>query len=290
MQSQMKRGFTLIELLVVIAIIAILAAILFPVFAQAKDSAKDTSALSNVKQQGLGMLMYATDYDDVFILTATNDPVEGWWVWQEKLQTYTKNWDLMLHPKLPRPGTYWWWQRLQHWGVAISPDAVIPGGGGQHKGTYWEWVRPAFAGAGTVRVDGITGAGISPNATWYNTKTGPSLSTTAIADPATCWMIGEAGNWDMLWGVYGDVFGWCGGWGTWTAKPSNWVLFGPHARKRAVAGRTGMEPGCAWANGMTIYCATDGSAKSPSYRGYIVNATTDLGGGLRGLKLFWPDN
>ncbi|CAN5726449.1 hypothetical protein BH11ARM2_BH11ARM2_22880 [soil metagenome] len=60
-----RKAFTLIELLVVIAIIAILAAILFPVFAQAKQAAKATSSLSNVKQSGLGMIMYAGDSDDV---------------------------------------------------------------------------------------------------------------------------------------------------------------------------------------------------------------------------------
>jgi prepilin-type N-terminal cleavage/methylation domain-containing protein/prepilin-type processing-associated H-X9-DG protein len=57
-------AFTLIELLVVIAIIAILAAILFPVFAQARESARKTTCLSNLKQLGMGMIMYAGDYDD----------------------------------------------------------------------------------------------------------------------------------------------------------------------------------------------------------------------------------
>ncbi|MGI5818342.1 MAG: DUF1559 domain-containing protein [Armatimonadota bacterium] len=61
----MKRGFTLIELLVVIAIIAILAAILFPVFARARDKARQASCQSNMKQIGLAAMMYAQDYDEV---------------------------------------------------------------------------------------------------------------------------------------------------------------------------------------------------------------------------------
>jgi len=65
----MKRAFTLIELLVVIAIIAILAAILFPVFAQAKESAKKTTCLSNIRELNNAWIMYSTDYDDHWVTT-----------------------------------------------------------------------------------------------------------------------------------------------------------------------------------------------------------------------------
>lgn len=71
----MKKAFTLIELLVVIAIIAILAAILFPVFAQAKLAAKKTAGLSQVKQIGTSMHIYLSDYDDVFFAYRFNGPV-----------------------------------------------------------------------------------------------------------------------------------------------------------------------------------------------------------------------
>jgi prepilin-type N-terminal cleavage/methylation domain-containing protein len=62
--SRRRPGFTLIELLVVIAIIAILAAILFPVFAQARAKARQTACLSNQRQIGIGILAYSQDYDE----------------------------------------------------------------------------------------------------------------------------------------------------------------------------------------------------------------------------------
>lgn len=73
--SNSRRGFTLIELLVVIAIIAILAAILFPVFAKAREKARQTACLSNLKQLGMATMQYAQDWDDVLPLSfvATND-------------------------------------------------------------------------------------------------------------------------------------------------------------------------------------------------------------------------
>ena len=93
--NPMKRAFTLIELLVVIAIIAILAAILFPVFAQAKTAAKKSTSLSNAKQQGLAQFMYMGDYDDAFISSwARGFPGDAsFWV-----QPYMKNLQIIMEP------------------------------------------------------------------------------------------------------------------------------------------------------------------------------------------------
>lgn len=106
-----RKAFTLIELLVVIAIIAILAAILFPVFAQAKEAAKKTQSLSNAKQIGLSGLMYLDASDDVLATFNTRDGACPAQVkpyaaatcsyvnmWQFKMQNYIKSWDMLIAP------------------------------------------------------------------------------------------------------------------------------------------------------------------------------------------------
>ena len=104
-----RSGFTLIELLVVIAIIAILAAILFPVFAKAREKARQASCLSNVRQLATACLAYAQDYDEVmpgnlFIWSIAVPGAGGWadgsnvnW-WRYPLYPYCKNWQIMHCP------------------------------------------------------------------------------------------------------------------------------------------------------------------------------------------------
>ena len=89
----MRKGFTLIELLVVIAIIAILAAILFPVFARAREKARQTSCLSNLKQLSLGAQMYSQDYDEEVMPCHTDATY-----WNLLIEPYVKNTQLFQCP------------------------------------------------------------------------------------------------------------------------------------------------------------------------------------------------
>lgn len=116
-----RSAFTLIELLVVIAIIAILAAILFPVFAQAREKARQTSCLSNMKQLGMGLIMYQQDYDETIPLNREcSNPVDPTFPcipgraimgWVDMVEPYVKNQQVFKCPSDPvrpvplRPGT-----------------------------------------------------------------------------------------------------------------------------------------------------------------------------------------
>lgn len=120
-RASRTSGFTLIELLVVIAIIAILAAILFPVFARARENARRTSCLSNMKQMGLGLQQYTQDYDEKYPQAnfaslqpyPTNGAASnGTWLWMHSLFVYVKSNQLFACPSVtgsfPRADGYWW--------------------------------------------------------------------------------------------------------------------------------------------------------------------------------------
>jgi len=122
-----RKGFTLIELLVVIAIIAILAAILFPVFARAREKARQTSCLSNTKQLGIATLSYAQDYDESYPLgyrgtggeyspiQRTTKAAGAWVGWFDNIYPYIKNNQLYVCPSNGGTQDYnynpWMWPR-----------------------------------------------------------------------------------------------------------------------------------------------------------------------------------
>lgn len=97
------NGFTLIELLVVIAIIAILAAILFPVFARAREKARQTACASNMRQMGLAVQMYLQDYDERFPLAATAPTPVTFLNWHHLVDPYVKNKQVWVCPSANLP-------------------------------------------------------------------------------------------------------------------------------------------------------------------------------------------
>jgi len=192
-----RKAFTLIELLVVIAIIAILAAILFPVFAQAKFAAKKTASLSNAKQISLAAIMYTNDFDDnipIFVNGAYAAGLASWAsgnprtdTWVYEVEPYIKSLGLMEDPETTDPdnifsnGPYAWWRNqdlfpyyginylfLSPWNGTCSAAAgsVAMSGANQPANTvFFTETRagwPAYASAAGIGYFTATAPGMYP--------------------------------------------------------------------------------------------------------------------------------
>lgn len=175
-QPVMKKAFTLIELLVVIAIIAILAAILFPVFAQAKEAAKKTACLSNMKNISLAIHLYAGDNDDTPCQTSWEsvntpqpfNPKPYQIHWTYLMQPYIKSFDMFACPSDPSPVTPKW----------PAPNGV--GDLGKLNGSglmYCDWQAPKYSY--------ITSYNIIPAHDWL------PVSLTTMPDLANTIAVGE---------------------------------------------------------------------------------------------------
>jgi prepilin-type N-terminal cleavage/methylation domain-containing protein/prepilin-type processing-associated H-X9-DG protein len=205
-----RKGFTLIELLVVIAIIAILAAILFPVFAQAREAARKTSCLSNQKQLGTAMLMYCQDYDETYPNWRTLVPVSaeypnGKITWVENMQPYCKNKQLWRCPSdsgaTANPATqnsYWLNAHVFRWSgiTATGPSSINlaevkypattivlcdgPTNDGQHvwPGPPTEWVNDATNQRSQTRhAGGANYSFVDGHSKWYRPEQPKSTYT-----------------------------------------------------------------------------------------------------------------
>lgn len=182
----MRRGFTLIELLVVIAIIAILAAILFPVFAKAREKARQSSCLSNVKQLALANLQYVQDFDERFVRGRIPDWGQGppYFSMIQQLNPYIKNAQVFDCPScavrssISYNGTRSYPMNQMLMGVALGTvqtpaETVLMADGTVN--TYmgaWDLYYPSRAGRRPDRLDGSDfpngwGSGTTPNTQSY---------------------------------------------------------------------------------------------------------------------------
>ncbi len=162
-QAQSRRGFTLIELLVVIAIIAILAAILFPVFARAREKARQTSCLSNVKQLTLCFLMYAQDYDEMLPSSYYYNGI--YYLWADMIYPYSNNIQLYC---CPSDSEDWGGPGTQDFMLSYGLNLTFDRGSGLY--TPWAVKLPHItAPASTILIldSGYFASGQPYYLTWY---------------------------------------------------------------------------------------------------------------------------
>jgi len=188
-----NRAFTLIELLVVIAIIAILAAILFPVFAQAKLAAKKAASISNVKQVGLANIIYETDYDDNFVLASQGITDDGCGVnggaCFHNLNAPTLDWPVLLQPYVKSYGLYVDPGTGDPQGIFGSGPAAIVQNWNQHAqyGYNYEFLAPLVV----LNVTALNG---NPDVTSTTVIASIGRSSTAGVNPASTVMFCGAQN------------------------------------------------------------------------------------------------
>jgi prepilin-type N-terminal cleavage/methylation domain-containing protein len=309
MKRQKTSAFTLIELLVVIAIIAILAAILFPVFAQAKRAAKGSVALSDAKQMGLAQIMYTNDYDDSFAPVVEFETAWAMTPWSYLQQPYMKSWSILLDPTGPtiasnETGAANNGDEFALYGLWGMPPRLAATLGKYNNGYTFGPNSPAgtlMTGGQTWIYDGIGGVaenGSVDSFTWmgYQPTSVNSLTTTGVAAPADQVMISQSGNFDFLWaGDSADQFGLLFGSCVFNTYGCDNVISGPVARARDNDGPTVgfntnpafFTPNAQMPTGLTISCFTDGHAKSVNWRN-LMGTTVTTGSGQKAIKAFWP--
>jgi len=295
-----RRAFTLIELLVVIAIIAILAAILFPVFAKAKEAAIETKLISNYKQMGVGVLLYADSQEDMIPLSMySGKNADGTFfdlAWQDLIYPFVKSWDVMLHAKRAAPkvkrADQIQFQRIQHF--AIPPRAAINIEPVWRNQNYYakDWI--GGVGRPYVRFDGLAGFGSNEAKDWLGRVPGPSYTLSQIANPADTIMVVEAQNWDLWWSVGPYALDYCLYWDPptqWSSYGKRWGWAGPAAYKNPkspdLVGHSAM-PNCRISLGWTTFAAVDGSVRVQHVRTGVMAFEPIEGTNENILTKFWP--